>query len=143
MRHYRAPGSQAVLQFEANFKNGCLHGEDTSMKFMRKRWVPIAWVDALAKRLAGFVFALVTTYAVLRLLMLVIGDDGDPGYKTKKGLIYIVLVMAIWIIVTAVKLVVLPIRSAITGKFLDEYAQDKADRTSGGLGNNVPATAPH
>lgn len=94
------------------------------MKFYEARWVPVAWLDTLLKRIFDLALAIAVTLLAFWGLTLIL----DPGDGPRKNVLYMVLVLVIWIVVATVRLIVHPIRAAISGKFLDEYAAAKASK---------------
>lgn len=98
------------------------------------RWAPVAWLDALLKRLAMLIASVLVTYGVLLLIVVVMGGEDDPRKKTLKSIIYVVIALALWILWNTVRLIVDPIRAALSGNFLGDknaaVAKAAADASS-------------
>lgn len=93
------------------------------MKFYDARWVSVAWLDTLLKRI--FDLALAGTVTLLAVWGLSFLDASDVR---RKNVLYGMLLLVGWLIVASVRLIVHTIRAAISGKFLDEYAAAKASK---------------
>ena len=93
------------------------------MKFYDARWVSVAWLDTLLKRI--FDLALAGTVTLLAVWGLSFLDASDVR---RKNVLYGMLLLVGWLIVASVRLIVHTIRAAISGNFLDEYAAAKASK---------------
>ena len=100
------------------------------MSWYRARWINIPFVDTLLKRLFTLALALVVSVAGVLLVSALIGDSGatETSYGVRKRALRIGLIFAIWIAIEVLRLIIQPIRAAITGKFLDEIAAHKEER---------------
>ena len=100
------------------------------MNWYRARWINNPFVDTLLKRLFTLALALVVSVAGVLLVSALIGDSGatETSYGVRKRALRVGLIFAVWIAIEAVRLIIQPIRAAITGKFLDEFAAHKEER---------------
>jgi len=94
------------------------------------RWVNIAVLDTLLKRLFTLVLSLVVTVVVLYGISAVMGDGGatETSYGVRKNVLRLGLIFAVWIVIEVVRLIVHTVRAAVTGRYLDEYAQRREER---------------
>lgn len=89
-------------------------------KLYSARWVNVAWIDALLKRLAILVVSILVSYGLLLLVALIFGEDADPRKRELKQLIYLLVFLGGWIVWNALRVLVDPVRCAISGSFLGD-----------------------
>ncbi len=100
------------------------------MSWYRARWINTAWLDTLLKRLLTLAIALVVAVVVIFIVSAVMGDGGatETSYGVRKGALRIALIFLVWIGFEVVRLIIQPIRAAVSGTFLDEYAARRQER---------------
>lgn len=100
------------------------------MSWYQARWINNAVLDTLFKRLFTLALALVVTVLGIYLMSAFMGDGGatDTSYGVRKRALRLGIIFLVWITVEVVRLIVQTLRAAVSGKFLDEYAQRRVDR---------------
>jgi len=94
------------------------------MAWFSDRWVNVAVLDTLLKRLFTLMLSIAVTFGVFGLLAALL----DAEDARRKSVLRLVLILGVWIIVEAIRFIVHTLRAAFTGRFLDEYAAQRADK---------------
>jgi hypothetical protein len=92
----------------------------------RRRWLPVAWVDALAKRLVEFLLSLGGAVVLLLAIDAVTAGPSAGGTRgmttASEGKLWALIAVAFFLVRATYRLIVHPIRAAITGRFVHEEA---------------------